>query len=273
MAEIRIAFIGAGNMAASIIGGLVAQGHPPATLSASDPSPESLERLRAVAPVATGTDNRAAVEAADVVILAVKPQVMKQVCTEIGPALAGGDTVALSIAAGIPVASLERWLGPGVPVIRCMPNTPALLGAGASGLYATGAVNESQRAHAAKILSAVGLVRWVEAEDDLHAVTAVSGSGPAYFFLFMEAMAAEGERLGLSRETATALTAQTCLGAARMAAESGVELAELRRRVCSPGGTTERAIESFRGDGLEATVTRAMAACLARSKEMADELG
>jgi len=273
VAEIRIAFIGAGNMAASIIGGLVAKGHPPANLSASDPSPESLERLREVAPVATGSDNRAAVEGADVVILAVKPQVMEQVCTDIAPALAGGDTVALSIAAGIPVASLERWLGPGVPVIRCMPNTPALLGTGASGLYATDAVNESQRAHAAKILSAVGLVRWVEAEDDLHAVTAVSGSGPAYFFLFMEAMAAEGERLGLDRETATALTAQTCLGAARMAAESGVELAELRRRVCSPGGTTERAIESFLADGLEATVTRAMAACLARSKEMADELG
>ncbi|MHA7815867.1 MAG: pyrroline-5-carboxylate reductase [Pseudohaliea sp.] len=273
VAEIRIAFIGAGNMAASIIGGLVAQGHPPARLSASDPSPDSLARLREVAPVTTGSDNRAAVEGADVVILAVKPQVMEQVCSDIAPALAGGNSVALSIAAGIPVASLERWLGPGVPVIRCMPNTPALLGAGASGLYATGAVNETQRAHATKILSAVGLVRWVEAEDDLHAVTAVSGSGPAYFFLFMEAMAAEGERLGLDRETATALTAQTCLGAARMAAESGVELAELRRRVCSPGGTTERAIESFRGDGLEATVARAMAACLARSKEMADELG
>ncbi|KGE04202.1 pyrroline-5-carboxylate reductase [Pseudohaliea rubra] len=273
MAEIRIAFIGAGNMAASIIGGLVAEGHPASTISASDPSPESLARLREVAPVATGSDNREAVTGADVVILAVKPQVMARVCIDIAPALAGGGAVALSIAAGIPVASLERWLGPGVPVIRCMPNTPALLGAGASGLYATAAVSAAQRAHAGTILSAVGLVRWVDSEDDLHAVTAVSGSGPAYFFLFMEAMAAEGQRLGLDAETATALTAQTCLGAARMAAESGIGLAELRRRVCSPGGTTERAIASFQSDELEATVARAMTACLARSKEMADELG
>jgi len=273
VAEIHIAFIGAGNMAASIIGGLVAEGHPANAISASDPSAASLARLREVAPVTTFSDNREAVAGADVVVLAVKPQVMESVCAGIAPALAGGGSVALSIAAGIPVASLERWLGPGVAVIRCMPNTPALLGAGASGLYATPAVSGAQRAHAGRILSAVGLVRWVDSEDDLHAVTAVSGSGPAYFFLFMEAVAAEGRRLGLDAETATALTAQTCLGAARMAAESGVELAELRRRVCSPGGTTERAIESFQGDALEAAVARAMAACLARSKEMAEELG
>ena len=137
MAEIHIAFIGAGNMAASIIGGLVAEGHPANAISASDPSAASLARLREVAPVTTFSDNREAVAGADVVVLAVKPQVMESVCAGIAPALAGGGSVALSIAAGIPVASLERWLGPGVAVIRCMPNTPALLGAGASGLYAT----------------------------------------------------------------------------------------------------------------------------------------
>jgi pyrroline-5-carboxylate reductase len=273
LAEIDIAFIGAGNMAASIIGGLIAGGHPAAAIRAADPSADSRERLRAIAPVATFEDNAAAVRGADVVILAVKPQVMADACAAIADALAGTDTLVISIAAGIPVASLQGWLGTGVPLVRCMPNTPALLGCGASGLFAAAAVTAEQRAHAETILGAVGTVSWVAEEDMLHAVTAVSGSGPAYFFLFMEAMVAAGERLGLDRTTATRLTHQTCLGAARMAAESGVDLAELRRRVCSPGGTTERAVASLEADGLEALVDRAMAACAERSRELAQELG
>lgn len=271
MAEIRIAFIGAGNMAGSIIGGLIASGHPSTAICASSPEPDSLKRLQAIAPVSTFTDNEAAAADVDVVILAVKPAVVEAACADIAAVVAGGDKLVISVAAGVTVASLQRWLGAGVPIVRCMPNTPSLLGCGASGLYASSAVSDAQHSHAGKILSAVGTVCWVDDEDLLHAVTAVSGSGPAYFFLFMEAMTAEGERLGLAPEDAAALTAQTCLGAARMAAESGATLAELRRRVCSPGGTTERAVASFRKDELEALVARAMAACVERSREMAAE--
>ena len=271
MADIRIAFIGAGNMAGSIIGGLIAGGHPARAICASSPDQASREALEALVPVRTLADNAEAAAAADVIVLAVKPAVVAAACADIAPAVAGGDKLVISVAAGVPAASLRRWLGDRVPVVRCMPNTPALLGCAASALYAASDVDDSQRSHANMILSAVGLVCWVPDEEALHAATALAGSGPAYFFLFMEAMAAEGERLGLDRETAAALTAQTCLGAARMAAESGSTLAELRRRVCSPGGTTERAVDSFRGDDLEGIVARAMSACLARSRELAGE--
>lgn len=273
MAEPRIAFIGAGNMASSIIGGLVSEDVSPQRIIASDPSSEGLSRLRALAPVQTTSDNLEAVAGADVVVLAVKPQVMQAVAEALAPALAERRPLLVSIAAGIDVRSLDQWLGGNQPIVRSMPNTPALVKRGATALYAAAAVSPAQRDLAERILRAVGTVLWVDDEASLDAVTAVSGSGPAYFFLVMEAMQAAGEQLGLTPEQARDLTLQTALGAAQMAVESDVDAAELRRRVTSPGGTTERAIASFETAGLRETFLRALSAARDRSAELAAELG
>lgn len=273
MSEPSIAFIGAGNMASSIIGGLVESGHSPDAICAADPTPESLERLRQTAPVRTSTDNATAVEGADVVILAVKPQVMSQVLEGIAKPVAEAGALVISIAAGITIDSMRARLGDDAAIVRCMPNTPALLGCGASALFANEQVNAAQRGYAETILGAVGIVEWVPTEAALDAITALSGSGPAYFFLFMEAMIEAGCDLGLERETATAMAQQTALGAARMAIESDVDLVELRRRVTSPGGTTQAAIESFESEGLRNTIQRAMQAAANRAAEMARDMG
>lgn len=269
----RIAFIGAGNMASSIVGGLVEAGHPVAHLAAADPFPESLQRLQAIAPVATFADNRDCVADADIVMLAVKPQKMAEVCSDIAGAVQSNGALVVSIAAGINIASMQSWLGENTAIVRCMPNTPALLGAGASALHANAAVSAAQREQAQYILGAVGTALWVPQEQDLDAVTALSGSGPAYFFLLSEAMINAGCELGLSRETATALANQTALGAARMALENDVDLVELRRRVTSPGGTTQAAVEQFERDDFRSSVDRAMRAAFDRAVEMAEELG
>ena len=197
----RIAFIGAGNMAASIIGGLVEEGFDPQMISAADPFPASLERIASVAPIRTFSDNTAAVAAAEIVILAVKPQIMADALRSIAAALASATPLVISIAAGITVASMSAHLGPGVAIVRCMPNTPALLRAGATALYAAEGVSDNQRGQAEQVLGAVSTTCWVNEEQDLDAVTALSGSGPAYFFLFMEAMVDAGEKLGLDRQT------------------------------------------------------------------------
>jgi len=265
------AFIGAGNMAGSIIGGLLAAGVDPARLRAADPNAENLETLQSRGLMHLGSDNRAIATGADVVVLAVKPQILRAVCEDLAPALTGGPLV-LSIAAGVPAASIDAWLDGRAAVVRCMPNTPALLQAGATAVYAHGEVGATQRNRAETILGAVGYCCWVDDEDLLHAVTAVSGSAPAYFFLMMEAIIAEGQRMGLDAASARMLCAQTCIGAGRMLAEGDVDAAELRRRVCSPGGTTERAVAQLQGDGLEALVARAMEACARRSREMSEEL-
>ena len=273
MSTATIAFIGAGNMAGSIIGGLLSSGHPPDRIRAADPFPASLERLAALGPVGLFDDNAAAAEGADVVVLAVKPQVMAEAATSIAAQVSASGAVVVSIAAGITIATLEKRLGPGTAIVRCMPNTPALLGCGASALYANAATTEPQRAHAQALLDAVGVTRWVPQETALDAITALSGSGPAYFFLFMEAMADAGRELGLDADTATAMTLQTALGAARMAVEGDVDLVELRRRVTSPGGTTERAIQQFEDDDLRGRVAAAMRAACDRSIEMARDMG
>jgi len=269
----HIAFIGAGNMAASIIGGLLQSGHPSNHLSAADPAPESLERISAMGPIAVFNDNAAAAVTADVVILAVKPQVMAEAAASLAPVIQKNGAVVISIAAGITTASLQKRLGEGAAIVRCMPNTPALLRAGASGLYATAATSPAQRSFAEYVLSAVGTTAWVDAESQLDAITALSGSGPAYFFLFMEAMIDAGCELGLDRKTATGLALQTGLGAARMATESPLELTELRRQVTSPGGTTERAVQQFEEDDLRTVVASAMRAAAQRAAELARELG
>lgn len=269
----QIAFIGAGNMASSIIGGLVRSGHPAERITAADPYPPSLEALSGIAPVKICASNAEAVANADVVILAVKPQVMAQASDSIAQATQSTGAVTISIAAGVTIASMQSRLGDEAAIVRCMPNTPALLGCGASALYANPKTSEQQRFFAQSILSAVGIVSWVPSEQALDAITALSGSGPAYFFLFMEAMVEAGVDLGLDRNTASAMTAQTALGAARMAVENGLELTELRRRVTSPGGTTQRAIESFQRQGLDSVVAKAMQAAADRAAEMALEMG
>ena len=267
----RITFIGAGNMAASLIGGLRAEGLDAALIRASDPGAETRARVQAEHGIEVFADNAEAVLGADVVVLAVKPQAMKAVCEALRPSLKPNQLV-VSIAAGITCASLNNWLGE-QPIVRCMPNTPALLRQGVSGLFATPQVSAEQRQQAQTLLSAVGKALWLEEEQQLDAVTAVSGSGPAYFFLLIEAMTAAGEKLGLPRDIASQLTLQTALGAAHMAVSSDVEAAELRRRVTSPAGTTEAAIKTFQAGGFEALVEKALGAAAHRSAEMAEQLG
>ncbi len=266
-----VAFIGAGNMARAIIGGLLENGFAPQNIWAAEPESARLEDLAAQG-LNTTTDNQAAVAAADLVVLAVKPQIMQAVAADLAAAAQQHQPLFVSIAAGISLEALDRWLGGDAAVVRCMPNTPALVQTGASGLFANARVSELQREQATQVLQAVGIALWVQHEAELDAVTAVSGSGPAYYFLMMEAMTAAGVKLGLSEATARDLTLQTALGAARMASSSDVDAAELRRRVTSPKGTTEQAINTFQAQGLEAIVEQAMTACRDRAVEMADEL-
>ena len=271
MSTTRIAFIGAGNMASSLIGGLRAKGLDAAQIRASDPGADTRAKVAAEHGIEVFADNAQAVANADVIVIAVKPQAMKAVCQDLRPHLKPHQLL-VSIAAGITCTSLLNWLGE-QPLVRCMPNTPALLGKGVSGLYATAAVTSEQRQQADELLSAVGLVVWVDQEAQIDAVTAVSGSGPAYFFLLIEAMTDAGVKLGLPREVAEQLAQQTALGAAHMAVGSDVDAAELRRRVTSPAGTTEAAIKSFQASGFEAMVEKALSAAAHRSAEMAEQLG
>ena len=272
MQDTTIAFSGAGNMASALFGGLIKQGFAASQIRATDPS-ETCREQAANMGVIAGTDNVAAIKDADAVVIAVKPQVLKQVLAPLQNALAEKKPLLISIAAGIDLASLQNWAGPGVPIVRCMPNTPALVQAGATGLYASDAVSDQQQLLAENILDAVGISVWVAREADLDSVTAVSGSGPAYFFMVMEAMQQAGEKLGLPAAVAKQLTLQTALGAAKMALESDVSPAELRRRVSSPGGTTLEAIKTFEAGGLVPLFEDAMTNCAARSVELAKELG
>jgi len=267
-----IGFIGGGNMAASIIGGLLTSGVDARQLRAGDPSQESLDRLASLGPITTSQDNLDIIPGCDVLVMAVKPQLMKVVCAGIADTVQASKPLIISIAAGVTSDSLNHWLGGNLAIVRCMPNTPALLRCGATGLFANTAVSEIQRQQAQQILDAVGLALWVEQESELDAVTAVSGSGPAYFFLMMEAMQASGEAMGLSPDVAKQLSQQTALGAARMALESDVDVAELRRRVTSPKGTTERAITIFEDGGFRALVQQALQGAADRADELGREL-
>lgn len=269
MSTETIAFIGAGNMARSLIAGLVNSGHPADRLCASDPVPDQLEALAPLA-VRSAPSNHAAISGADVVVLAVKPQVLGEVLSALR---LERDQLLISIAAGVPLASLERWSDARQPIVRCMPNTPALLGAGISGLFANAAVSDAQRAAADRVLSAAGRTLWVAEESLLDAVTAVSGSGPAYFFYLMEAMVEAGVALGLDAEAATALTLETAYGAALMARAGTDSPEQLRRNVTSPGGTTERALSILDDADTRAVIRRALAGAAERSRELAEEFG
>lgn len=273
MTRSRIAFIGGGNMARSIIGGLVADGHPPDRLSAADPSAQQRQRLEADFGIATSGDNDVLARAADVVVLAVKPQVMPDIARDLAPAIAAATPLVVSVAAGIRQDALARWLDYSGPVVRCMPNTPALIQCGMSALHANAAVTAEQRELATMLLSATGSVVWVEEESQLDVVTGISGSGPAYYFAFMEAMERAALARGLPPETARQLVLGTALGAARMANEAGEDPATLRANVTSKGGTTAAALEAFEQGGLDALVDRAVDAAQKRSIELGDALG
>jgi len=266
--DTTIGFIGAGNMAGALVEGLLAKGFAPANLLASDAATDKLAALAARG-VRTTTDNAVVAASCDVVVLAVKPQVMASVVSPLQALLQSRKTLLLSVAAGIRVASLQEWTHPAQAIVRCMPNTPALVLAGASGLYANAQATAAQKATATAILEAVGIACWLDREDQLDAVTALSGSGPAYFFLLMEAMQAAGVRQGLAPEVARRLCLQTALGAAQLALGSAVEVAELRRRVTSPGGTTEAALLQFESEGFRELVDRALDKAASRSRELA----
>ena len=268
-----IAFIGGGNMARSLIGGLVARGHDPRKIHVAEPLPSLREALSADFGVVVFEDGAQAVAGAGTWVFATKPQVLRAVCESLAVQAQATRPLVVSIAAGITAAQIERWLGGNIAVVRTMPNTPALLGAGVTGLYASARVDAEGRAFADTLLSAAGKTVWIDDEGLMDAVTAVSGSGPAYVFLLAEAMVDAGIAEGLPAEAARTLALQTVLGAARMLTESDVDAGELRRRVTSPNGTTEAAIKTFQAGGFEALVQQALDAAARRSAELAEQLG
>ncbi|OIQ42352.1 MAG: pyrroline-5-carboxylate reductase [Roseobacter sp. MedPE-SWde] len=260
----KIAFIGGGNMAAAIIGGLISSGWDPSRITVVDPNADQRVRLAAEHGVHI-TDDVATTAIADIIVLAVKPQVINAVAGQMTTDLSG--KLLLSIAAGVTIATLEQLFG-SVAIARTMPNTPALLSLGATGLYVNDHTSEVQRLEAQKIIESFGICVAVAKEDLLVSVTAVSGSGPAYYFLMIEEMIKAGTALGLSREDAAALTVQTALGAATMAAQGDVPPEELRARVTSPNGTTHAAIVSKQNNAFGQIISNAMTACQTRAKEL-----
>jgi pyrroline-5-carboxylate reductase len=269
----NIGFIGGGNMASSLISGLIASGHSPSQIWVSDVNQDALQTLASTLNVNISGDNNEVINEVDVVVLAVKPQVMRSVAESSADLLQTKNTLVVSIAAGISQLSLSQWLGEKVAIVRCMPNTPALVLTGATALHANSNVSNEQRDLAENILRAVGISLWVDNESELDAVTAVSGSGPAYYFLLMETMESAAIEMGLSKETARLLIQQTALGAAKIALESSDSPQQLRNRVTSPGGTTQRAIETFEQGNFAQLVSKALHAAKDRSIEMSKQLG
>lgn len=260
-------------MATSLMSGLIASGHSPQQIWVSDTAQNLLQSHRDQLNVNVSASNSTIVDEVDVVVLAVKPQILREVTQEIAAEVRRKNTLVVSIAAGISQASLAKWLGSDVAVVRCMPNTPALVLTGATALHANHSVSEEQKDLAENILRAVGLALWVEEESQLDAVTAVSGSGPAYFFLLMEAMEKAALAMGLDEHTARLLIQQTALGAAKIALESAESPGQLRERVTSPGGTTQKAIETFQSHDFFGLVAHALSAARDRSIEMSTQLG
>lgn len=273
MSSQTISFIGAGNMAGSLIGGLVADGYSAARIYASDTDGEKLASLSARFGTRSASDNFDAVKRSDVVVLAVKPQVMERVAKDLAEAIQHYRPLVISIAAGVREAHLRKWLGSDIALIRAMPNTPAMLQAGATVLHAGEGVTKQQKSIAETILRSVGLTCWVKDEALMDTVTALSGSGPAYFFLVMEAMEQTGTELGLPADTARLLTLQTALGAARMAMESSEGPATLRSYVTSPGGTTESALKTLEAGGIRDIFRQALIDAKERSEAISSMLG
>jgi pyrroline-5-carboxylate reductase len=269
----NITFIGGGNMATSLIGGLIAHQHPADCITVAELDANKLKLLQQTLNINIDSDNNRAIAGSDVVVLAVKPQIMQAVCRSIASSVQQLRPLIISIAAGIRSTDIDRWLGGQCAMVRCMPNTPALIQAGATGLFANDRASPAQRNLAENILTAAGMTLWVGQENLLDAVTAVSGSGPAYFFLFIEALQKAGEELGLDAETAQALTLQTALGAARMAIEGTDSAVSLRSKVTSKGGTTAAAIDYFQQHNFVELVGQALSKAQHRATELADILG
>lgn len=267
----KIVFIGGGNMASCLIGGMLAKGFPKEEILVSEPSEASRERLASTFGVNVTDDNLSAVSSAQIVLLAVKPQVMSDVAQSLASGLNHQPTV-VSIAAGIPVSALQNWLGSGLKIVRAMPNTPAMVQTGATGLFANQPLSADEQAMIETMFNAVGYTCWVENEALIDAVTAVSGSGPAYFFLIYEAMQQVAQELGLDATTAEQLTLHTASGAAKLALSSDKPASELRKQVTSPGGTTQAAIESFQDQDLQEIFRKAMNSAADRAMEMAKDL-
>jgi pyrroline-5-carboxylate reductase len=269
MTNRRIAFLGAGNMGRALIGGLLRSGTRPEQLSVGESLPAARERLSRELGIAATADNRAAVAGAAVVVLAVKPQEAAAVLPPLADELRAAHALLISVAAGVRIASLHSWCGAGAPVVRAMPNRAALIGAGVTGLYAPPAIGAPQRLAAEQVLKAVGEVVWVPTEEALDVVTALSASGPAYFFLLAELMAEAGEQLGLEGATARRLAAATLYGSGLLAQSGHGELARLRAEVTSRGGTTEAALRVLEAADLRGAVRRALQAAAQRSRELA----
>lgn len=269
----RIAFIGAGNMARGLIGGLIANGMQPERLAAADPDEAPRRALSDEFGIATAADNRAVIASADVVVFAVKPQLMPSAVSAAAPALRAADKLIISIAAGIRLAAIRRWLAYPAATVRVMPNTPALIRAGAAALFAGPHAGARQCSIAEAMMRSVGAAIWLEDEAQMDTVTALSGSGPAYFFYMMEAMEKAARDMGLNAEQARLLTLETALGAARMARVSGAGPGTLRGQVTSKGGTTEQAMNLFKQHGLADTIGQAMRAARARSEALSSEFG
>lgn len=269
----KIGFIGGGNMATSLINGLISSGHSPQLIWVSDTNPNILQTLSTNLKVNVSDKNEHVANQVDVVVLAVKPQFIKVVAEQVATVLDHKKVLLVSIAAGITQDSLAQWLGYDIAIVRCMPNTPALVGAGATSLHANTHVSNEQKDLAENIMRAVGISLWVEHESELDAVTAVSGSGPAYYFLLMEAMEQAAVELGLDEQTARLLIQQTALGAAKIVMESDETPEQLRQRVTSPGGTTQQAIKVFEQGEFVQLVSKAIHAARDRSVELSKELG
>jgi pyrroline-5-carboxylate reductase len=269
----KIGVIGGGNMAAALIGGLTQRGLRADHVCVSDPSAEQLKKLAQRFGVSTSADNAVAARDAEVLILAIKPQQMRAVASKLAPALKPLRPLVISVAAGIPHAALVRWLGADIPIVRTMPNRPALNGFGATGLYAPASVGAAHRALAESLLASVSATVWVDHESQMDTVTALSGSGPAYFFLFMEALETAARERGLPAGVAHQLTLATAFGAAEMARSSSESLAVLREQVTSKGGTTAAALAVLEAADLHAIVGHAVAAADRRSAELAAEFG
>jgi len=274
MKNCNIIFIGAGNMARSLIGGLIENGFNAANIHVSDTDSLRLQSIQnAYSLIKTYSDNITAAQQADVTVLAVKPQQLQDVVKQLASSWRS-EQLLISIAAGIQLNDIVRWLGQDqASIVRAMPNTPALVQAGASALFANSNVTTAQHELAESILRAVGLTIWVDNEEKMDAVTALSGSGPAYYFLVMEAMEAAAIEIGLDEKTARILTLQTAFGAAKMALESDDPANILRERVTSPGGTTERALHELEDGGIRGLFENALVAAALRSRELAQQFG
>lgn len=269
----NIGFIGGGNMARSLIGGLIDTGRSTDTLYVSEPDPAKRRYFEQQLGIRVTADSNDVASNCDVVVLAVKPQVIREVLLPLQPVLQRCRPLVLSIAAGVTEIDIDRWAGGGLPIVRTMPNTPALVGSGATGLYANARVSEEQHDIAESLMRAVGVTVWLKDESLLDPVTALSGSGPAYFMLFMESLEQAAIEQGLDTETARLLVLETCLGAAKLAMESEEDLTDLRRRVTSPGGTTEKALLVMENEDIKGIIRKAFNAASQRASELGRILG